>query len=359
MMRIQRLSLGMGLLLPVALPCQGSAPARAERAAALPLFASRTPLEFVLSADFRALSRDRDTLSTKRYPGKLKFVREVGANGAGDTISLGVQLRTRGHYRLLQRNCPFIPLRVEFSREDTDRTHFHGQTGLKLVTHCRPDGRYEQYVLREELAYRLHNLVTPFSFRSRAVRVTYRDTTGKSLGAFPAFFIEDERDVGRRNGGKIVELRGALYDDLDQKELTRFALFAYMVGHTDFSIYALHNVRLLAVEAQRYVPVLYDFDFTGLIDTHYATPDPRLPIKDVRTRLYRGGCSHNEHVPEIATAFLALKASVLAVYDSVPGLDRGYARDAKHYLNEFFETIGNPRELKSAILDRCKKEPGL
>jgi hypothetical protein len=256
-----------------------------------------------------------------------------------------------------------VPLRLDFPRakgpDAVAKTPFAGQSGLKLVTHCRNEGRYEQIVYREELLYRLHNLVTPLSYRSRLSRVTYRDTTGKSLGTFPGFFIEHENDVARRNGGKIAELRGALFDDLDPKEATRFALFEYMIGNTDFSIYALHNVRLVASDGQRYVPVAYDFDFSGLVDAHYATPDPRLGIRDVRTRLYRGGCTQNEHVPEVASEFLALKEAALALYDSATYMDRGAVRDSKFYLNEFFQTIANPRDLKSSVIDRCVRNPGV
>jgi hypothetical protein len=329
---------------------------RLEKAAALPLFATRTPLEFTLAADFRALSRDRDTLSKKLYPGTIKVLREPGGT---DTVRIPVQLRTRGHFRLLQRNCPFIPLRVEFWKDSVKKTPFEGQSDLKLVTHCRDDGRYQQYVYAEEMVYRIHNLVTPLSFRSRLSSVSYTDTTGKSLGKFPAFFIEDERDVARRNGGKIPELRGALWDDLDPVESARFALFEYMIGNTDFSIYALHNVRILAAEGARYAPIAYDFDFSGLVSAHYATPDPRLGIKDVRTRLYRGGCSLNEHVPKVAADLLSLKPAVLAAYDSVPGINRNTVKDAKYFLNEFFDQVREPRELKSMIIDRCNRNPGI
>ena len=364
MIRVARFSLGVALFVPAMLSAQASAPGpspkRAEKAAALPLFATREPLNIVLIADYRTLSRNRDTLSTQRYPATLKVPKGT------DTVSIPVQLRTRGHFRLLARNCPFVPLRVEFPRGKTpgadllDSTEFKGQSGLKLVTHCRNEDRYEQYVYKEELVYRVHNLVTPLSFRSRLASVTYRDTTGKSLGNFPAFFIEDERDVARRNGGKIAELRGALFDDLDGKEAVRFALFEYMIGNTDYSIYSLHNVRLLVVDGQAaYLPAAYDFDFSGLVGAHYATPDPRLGIRDVQTRLYRGGCTHIPHLTEIANEFLGLKDRVLALYDSVPGLDRSSVRDSKYYLNQFFETISNPRELKSMIADRCVRNPGV
>ncbi len=366
MIRVIRFALGILALAPAAVLAQkadsGSKkkpadPAKLlEKAAALPLFSSRATLEFTLAADLRAISRDRDTLSTKRYPGTIKIASEPGGT---DTLRIPVQLRTRGHYRLLQRNCPFVPLRVVFFKDSVKKTPFEGQSDLKLVTHCRPDDRYEQYVYAEELVYRVHNLVTPLSFRSRLASVTYTDTAGKSLGKFPAFFIEDERDVARRNGGKIPELRGALFDDLDAKEGAKFALYEFMIGNTDWSIYALHNVRILASEGAHYVPVAYDFDFSGLVNAHYATPDPRLGIRDVRSRLYRGGCTWNDHIPAAAAELLALKPAILAVYDSVPGFHKNSINDAKYYLNEFFKIVADPRELKYSIIDRCKRDPGV
>jgi len=165
--------------------------------------------------------------------------------------------------------------------------------------------------------------------------------------------------VARRNGGKIPELRGALFDDLDAKEGAKFALYEFMIGNTDWSIYALHNVRILASEGARYVPVAYDFDFSGLVNAHYATPDPRLGLRDVRSRLYRGGCTWNDHIPAAAAELLALKPAILAVYDSVPGLHKNSINDAKYYLNEFFKIVADPRELKYSIIDRCKRDPGV
>jgi len=368
MIRVIRAALGIAALAPALVLAQTKGdsaskkkpadPAKLlEKATALPLFASRGTLEFTLVADFRAISRDRDTLSTKRYPGAIKIAPEAGGT---DTLRIPVQLRTRGHFRLLQRNCPFVPLRVEFFKDSVKKTPFDGQTGLKLVTHCRNDDRYEQYVFAEELVYRVHNLVTPLSFRSRLSSVTYTDTAGKSLGKYPAFFIEDERDVARRNGGKIPELRGALFDDLDAKEGAKFALYEFMIGNTDWSIYALHNVRILQAEGgARFVPLAYDFDFSGLVNAHYATPDPRLGIRDVRSRLYRGGCTWNEHIPAAAAELLALKPAILAVYDSSPGFNKNQVNDAKYYLNEFFKIVSDPRELKYSIIDRCKKDPGV
>jgi hypothetical protein len=104
----------------------------------------------------------------------------------------------------------------------------------------------------------------------------------------------------------------------------------------------------------------YDFDFSGLVGAHYATPDPRLGIRDVRMRLYRGGCSHIEQLPQVATEFLGIKDAALALYDSASAyLDRAGVRESKYFLGEFFKTMEDPRDLKAMVADRCVKNPGV
>ena len=145
--------------------------ARRSEADARQLFRDVEPLAFTLTADFKAINKDRNPESTKRYPGV------ISAAAGGASGELPVQLGTRGHFRLMSRNCDFVPLRVEFPRDRTAGTAFDGQTNLKLGTHCRGDRAYDNYTLREYLTYRLFNMVTPLSFRARLGRATYVDAT--------------------------------------------------------------------------------------------------------------------------------------------------------------------------------------
>ena len=214
--------------------------ARRSEADARQLFRDVEPLAFTLTADFKAINKDRNPESTKRYPGV------ISAAAGGASGELPVQLGTRGHFRLMSRNCDFVPLRVEFPRDRTAGTAFDGQTNLKLGTHCRGDRAYDNYTLREYLTYRLFNMVTPLSFRARLGRATYVDATSKkAIGTRYSIFIEHENEVARRFGGRIVELPRIVFNDLDGPTLTRMMLFEYMIGNTDFSIWALHNVRLV------------------------------------------------------------------------------------------------------------------
>jgi len=318
------------------------------------LFKEIEPLAFTLTADFGAINKDRNPESTTRFPAVLSV---PGENGADRNVA--VKLGTRGHFRLMARNCDFVPLRVEFPRDKTtDGTPFDGQTTLKLGTHCRGDKAYDNYTLREYLTYRLFNLVTPLSFRARLGRATYVDATSKKpIGTRYSIFIEHENEVARRFGGRIVELPRIVFSDLDAPTLTRMMLFEYMIGNTDFSIWALHNVRIVQDPARRLYPVPYDFDLSGLVHAPYASPDPRIGIRSVLDRLYRGPCRTAEEFETAAAAFRAKRADMLALVESMADLDPGARNEAKEYLESFFRAIEKPASVKKQFVDGCKATP--
>lgn len=329
---------------------------RARKARARPLFAASEPLEFTLIANYGVISRDRDTLSTKRFDGVV-----VVKDTAGADRRIPVRLRTRGHFRLLARNCRFVPLRIDFPDSGLKGTPFAGQRGIKLGTHCQNnDDRYDDYTRREYLAYSLFNVVTDKSFRARLATGTYVDSaSGKEVARRTALFIESEGDVGRRLGANIREVRGALFDDLELDQLMNVSFFEYAIGNTDFSIYALHNIRVATTPQGVVFPLAYDFDFSGLVNAHYATPDPRMGIRTVRERRFRGPCSPLEAYQAVATRFTDRKELMLAAVDGVTGLSRNDLRDAKSYLQDFFATIENPGRLKRELLDNCERKPGV
>lgn len=318
------------------------------------LFAADTPIELKLVGNFKVISKDRDTLSTTEYWGEVQM-----ADGKGGELKLPVQLRTRGHYRLSNRNCSFVPLRLDFKKSEVKETVFDGQDKLKLVTHCNPNPIYEEYMIREYLAYKVHNLITPRSYRARLARVTYVDSaTGKTVETRNGVFLEHEDDVARRMEGEIVEIRRALFDDVDPAQVLELSIFAAFVGHVDWSLSALHNVRLVRQQNGNLLPVIYDLDFTGLVGTKYSTPDPRLGIRSVKERLYRGPCKDPAELTQFFAPYREKKDAILALYRDTPGLDGRYRNDATAFLNQWFKMLDTPRDQKWMFAENCNKLGG-
>jgi len=336
--------------------------ARRLDAEARRLFADTGVFPFTLTADFKTVNKDRNPESKTDYPA----VMSIEGEGGRPTI-LHVNLRPRGHFRLRATSCSFVPLRVEFDKDEIKGTIFDHQKTLKLTTHCRNDSEYEQYTLREYLVYRVLNLLTPRSFRARLARATYVQATGgrgapvtdggKVLVTRWAMFLEDDEDVARRAEGRIMDVPRALFKDVDQNTLSLVMVFQYMIGNTDFSIYALHNIRLIRTQDKSVYPVPYDFDMSGLVDARYALADRTLGITSVRDRLYRGPCRSLAEIGPVLEQFKARKDEVLALYDSQPELDPSYRRDAKSYLDQFYRTLDRPADVRRTFIEgQCSKK---
>ncbi len=333
---------------PVAATAQ-TAPDTPARASAL--FENNDILEVVLRADLRTLFRDRDSTRRVEHPATI-----VIADGNGGTMSVPLTLRTRGHFRRQSSNCTTPPLRLRFRGSGARGSPFEGQRDLKLVVQCRDRGEYEQYVLKEYMTYRTYNLLTDKSYRARLLRVTWEDTTGRSsLPTQYAFLVESDRDLSARLGGEILEQKGAVDADLDQEQTALTDLFQYFIGNTDYSINGLHNIRLFWYrDDRRPFPIAFDFDWTGLVEARYAFPDHRLPIKHVRTRLYRGKCQSPDGLAQAVALFREQRPAIEALWKEAPALDNRSRQRTLEYFNEFYKTVENTSAMTREMRGACR-----
>jgi hypothetical protein len=325
---------------------------RKTQAESLKLFTAEEPVRFTLAADFRTINRDRDPNSRKQYPAQLTL---TGVSGQPPVIP--VKLNARGHVRRMARTCDYVPLRIEFPDEQIGGTLFEGQDALKLVVQCRNSGAFEQYLLREYLAYRVFNSLTHRGFRGRLAKIHYVDATGKPIAERYGMLLEDDSDVAKRLEGRTVELPRALFNELEAATLDTMMMFEYMIGSTDLSIYALHNVVLIQTPDRKLFPIPYDFDMTGLVSPPYAIPDRRFPIKSVKERLYRGPCRTLEQLESTLVNFRSRRDHILGLPDTIPDLNKDSRDDARSFLESFYNSIRESRDVKRLFVDGCTKTP--
>jgi hypothetical protein len=272
--------------------------------------------------------------------------------------SVDVKLIPRGHLRRRAITCAFVPLRLEFSKDSTKGTDFEGPaTALKLITHCQNSKEHEQFILREYLAYRLSNMLTPRSFRARLAKVTYIDSkTQKTITTRYGMLLEEENDVARRMGGRVVSVERTTFNDLDPQTLEQMMVFEFMLGNTDFSIYALHNVVLMQMPGSRILyPVAYDFDLSGFVHAPYAVPAPNLGIKSVTERYYRGPCLTTDQLEPVFSIFRSKKNDMLAAVNSTTDLGGDARAEVRSFLNEFFSNLDRPSSINRFFVSGCKR----
>jgi len=313
------------------------------------LFQDGAPLEFTLTAPFNLINKERTANNAKQFPALLTV-------GAAD---IPVTIGSRGHLRLKSTTCDFVPIRIDFKSGDVAGTAFEGQTTLKLGTHCRRDGEFDQYVVREYLSYKLANLVTPLSFRARLARATYVDAASKkTLTTRAALFLEHENDVARRLGGRDVRPPHMVFKDFDKEALTTTLMLEYMLGNTDYSIWSLHNIVVVQDKTRRFFPVAYDFDLSGMVNAPYAAPDERLGIRHVTDRLYRGPCRTLEEMTAAAEPFRGHREEMLAAIEATPELSRLHKREMTEYVESFFRRIATPDAIRRTFVDGCPATRG-
>jgi hypothetical protein len=317
-----------------------------------PLFSADSVLAITLSGPIRQIV-NRAEYSVTPYPATMA--------AAGETLP--IELSARGLSRRDRRNCHFPPLRVAIPGNPGETSLFDRQGQLKLVTHCNPSLQNEQHVLREFLAYRLYNQITPESFRVRLLRVTYVDQ-GQPFTTRWGFFIEDVDDAARRLGLRELAAESIAVAQLSPRAAARVALFQYMIGNTDWDMTAgpegtqcCHNSRLAAGTQDAVSGIIalpYDFDNSGLVDAPYAVPSPTLPIVSVRQRRYRGYCPHNALVIEEAEAFRQARPGMEAEIRQTPGLQDATRRTLLRYVDRFFADIADPAAIERNLLSDCR-----
>ena len=320
-----------------------------------PLFAGHTPLEVTIEAPLKTLMEERP--DDEYLEGRFSYTGDDGTEHSFD-----LKLRTRGNFRRKPEICRFAPIRLNFQRKQVKDTLFDGQDKLKLVTHCQQsDPTYEQYTLREYLAYRILQLMTDKSFAARLLHINYVDTEGRYSREKYGFVLEDDDDVARRNGMKLVETGNVRHADLDPVPENLVNVFMYMIGNTDYSLIqgppddgCCHNSLLLSAnDGPPYTPLPYDFDFSGLVKAEYAAPNPRFRLRNVRSRLYRGQCSNNELLPATVQRFIDRKDAVYALVDELHMFSSNSRRLTIRYLDSFYYAISNPDTISLEFLHQC------
>lgn len=315
-----------------------------------PLFQSDDPLYLTLSMDISAVFENRE--AKEIHPAELSFT-----GSEGDNITLPVSVQVRGHFRKDPNNCDFPPIRLIFSETARTNTLFDGYDKIKVVTHCRSRLElYEQNVLKEYLAYKLYNLFAEESYLVRLVHFTYADVKGKydTLQKM-AFFLEPSQHMARRNGCERLDITNIHQTNTNPQKTRVMAVFQYLIGNTDWSVWVQHNTVLLSGKSSPLpIVVPYDFDWSGLVNPPYAVPAEFLPIETVRTRLYRGFCIADSALQPALDEFRQRKEKIYQTCKSVPLLSEKELKKTLKYIDDFYKIVENPKKVESEFHRKCR-----
>ena len=318
----------------------------------MPIFAEESTLDISLIFDIKKLNKDK--YKEEYQPASLIYQREKN-EPVYDTVPLKV--RARGNSR--KRICQFPPLRLNFAPKKTPDGLFSGLDKIKLVSYCKDSEQYEQYILKEYYTYKLYEHFSDKTFKTRLLRVTYIDSKGKRKPVTRyGFIIEADELVADRLSSHLYETAQMHPDNCDKEATTTLAVFQYMIGNTDWSIAKQHNVKLFVPkktsnEAKPFA-VPYDFDYSGLVDAHYAIPNEKLPVETIKERYYLGFCCEDATMKLVLSKFKDKKEAVFGVFNESSLLKEREKKEALRYIATFYEQLDKPELIASLLSKQCK-----
>jgi len=329
-----------------------SQPAYAQKNAInkIDFFKDEAMLDVTVEAYWSKLMKQKNKI------GQITPARFITKLPDSSVVNEPLNLTVRGHFR--RDYCFVPPLKMAFQKTDSSR--MHPLKSIKLVSTCRLGSGYQQYLLKEYLVYKMYNLLTDKSLRVRLLNINYKDSSEKKDGfSGYAFFIEDVKEMGKRNNC-IEWTKGKIFtESTERKQMTLVAIFEYMIGNTDWSVPTPHNIKLIQLKddpSSRPFAVAYDFDYAGIINTDYAVPDPLMNTETVTQRVYRGFSRTMEELNETLELFKQQKENIYALVNNFILLTNGSKKNMINYLDGFFDLINKPRDVKSVFIDNARSE---
>ena len=205
-------------------------------------------------------------------------------------------------------------------------------------------------------------MLTDISFRARLLEVTYVDTDreNRETVSYAVFIEHQDRMAKRIDTPTVVIPRMITVPKLNSEYAGLAALFQYFVGNTDFSQIATapgedccHNHELYGHDGEKMYSVPYDFDMTGFVNAPHARPNSRFELRNVRDRLYRGRCVHNEYLAAAVVKFNEQRDAIYELVNNQEQLTNSTRKSQVRFIDSFFKDIESDKRINKNLMDDC------
>lgn len=300
-------------------------------------------LNFTLQSDFKLLLENKNLEGNNFQPASI-----IAENK--DTIIFEGQIKIRPRGVTRRTYCSFPPIMLKTPKKEAKNKGLGPTFNIKLVAHCEDSVRYDQWVLKEYLIYKMLNTISTKSFEVQRASVTYKDTQ-KTLPDKTklGFIIEPLQELSNRCDCQIVDDQAAI-KTIDKEQYKLITLFQFMIGNTDWNLSRRHNIRLLDCNPEYGpTPVPYDFDYSGFVNASYAKPHPMLPIGKVTERLLQWRGDINEDFSNTVALLNQKKSAFISLIEQEEGLSNEERESCQLYIEEFYDIISSPDLIKEEI----------
>jgi len=267
--------------------------------------------------------------------------------------SIPVKIRTRGEFR--RKKCIFPPVKLKFKKKDIPNTVFDHNKKLKLVVPCRHEEAKNDNVVKEYLAYKLYEPVTPYHFKTRLVNLEWSQKASKKKSGhqLKGILLEDLDHLADRVGGDAYD-RNVHPMRLDTLNGIRNAFFQYMIGNADYSVTVGHNYKII-YQDEKFLVIPYDFDLAGLVNADYGKSSDvqnlRFMGDQPAARVYRDFPRNPALVEQVRQEYLDNKNEILKQLERTKLFfdnEDEYA-EAELYIAKFFQVLEDDKKFNRII----------
>jgi hypothetical protein len=315
----------------------GNAPALAaknpnpdKKSADFGLFSENDILEVKLAFDIGTFMRDKPE---DEYLDAELTVYE----GDNDSIYEHIKVSARGNFR--RRTCDFPPVMLYLEGIESGYSDIDKLEKVKLVSHCSTGQEYQNYVLREYLAYRIYNIITDYSFRVRLLNISYYDIHADTLFAEKTGFILEPVDfLEKRFDEDEIEDIVIKMESVENDILLKLSVFEYLIANSDWAVPLIHNLKVFGDEEslEGLIAVPYDFDYSGWVNAHYSMPRVDLGLEKITERAFFGPCYSEEMYRPVLDFYLGLEDKIIDMIKDFEYLERRERNDLVRFVKSFY-----------------------
>jgi hypothetical protein len=286
--------------------------------------------------------------SLQKYRKTITYLNAELKGGDGLGTEFKVEVRSRGKYR--RKRCELPPLKLKFKKSALRKHDLDTLNEIKLVIPCSDDPTSEEQVLREYTAYRIYETLTPYHVRARLIELKMVNTGAKGgTRTMTAMLVEHDEQVAKRLGGTIIQEWGIKAEQMHTDEAALMLCFEYLIGNTDFDITAFrNNYQFVPNGDTKIITIPFDFDFSGLVNAPYASPNSETPLKNVRDRcLMKSDLPAESHQKALQTV-RQHQTEIMALCQN-KGLRKKTSAEMTAYLDHFFQSTAGLQEVPPVL----------
>lgn len=285
------------------------------------------------------ISLNLDSLINNRYNEEKIGGIFVFKSAAGKNLSFSVNVALRGKYR--RRMCGFPPLKLNFNKSELSDNGLSKADEYKLVTHCLEGEEGNVNIVKEFLAYQFYQQISPLSYRSKLLKITYKDTKSDNKIVGMAILLEDKSSFEKKYD--LIEMKDTFNlprSNFDDSNFRIHGLFQYLIGNVDWATAISKNIDIYrSKENGKMYIVPYDFDFSGFVNVSYAVPNVDYKQKKIRDRLLLEADESDSLYQSEIQKFITLRPSFIDLIKKQKGIEIEIKIDLENYIHSFYDKI--------------------